>query len=142
MVNQAKATSNGTRGGTSRQDYKDAICYACGEKGHYARWHGCRLNKEKSKSSAEGAKVAEEEKAEAQVTECAGKASAVSEFEAYSTSSNVFDWNTDTGATSNMTPHHNWIRNYQSYRVPIKLADERIIYSEGIDCCFKPTING
>ena len=101
------------------------------------------MNKEKSKSSAEGAKVAEEEKAEAQVTECAGKASAVSEFEAYSTSSNVFDWNTDTGATSNMTPHHNWIRNYQSYRVPIKLADERIIYSEGVGTVvFRPTING
>ena len=87
--------------------------------------------KELDKSKSEGAKKVEEEKAKA-ATEFAGKASAVSEHEVNSTSSNVFDWNTDTGATSHMTHHRSWIRNYTPYRVPIKLADNRIIHSEGV----------
>ena len=42
-----------------------------------------------------------------------------------------------------MTPHKNWIRNYTPYRVPIKLADNRIIYSEGVGTVvFRPTIHG
>ncbi|KAF9546381.1 hypothetical protein CPC08DRAFT_797115, partial [Agrocybe pediades] len=28
--------------------------------------------------------------------------------------------------------HRNWIRNYTPYRVPIRLADHRVIYSEGV----------
>ncbi|KAF9470394.1 hypothetical protein BDN70DRAFT_763338, partial [Pholiota conissans] len=42
-----------------------------------------------------------------------------------------------------MTPHLNWIRNYQPYRVPIRLADSRIIYSEGMGTVkFRPIIDG
>ena len=139
MVNRAKANE-------PKVPYwlKNAICHGCGEKGHIKTrcLNRDKWKKEKDNSGSEGAKKAEEEKAEA-VTEFAGKASAVSEHEANSTSSNVFDWNTDTGATSNMTPHRNWIRNYTPYRVPIKLADSRIIYSEGVgSVVFRPTING
>ncbi|KAF8227133.1 hypothetical protein L208DRAFT_1298312 [Tricholoma matsutake] len=58
-------------------------------------------------------------------------------------SSNVINWNTDTGATSHMMPHKHWIRNYKPYRVPIKLADNRIIYSAGVgSVVFRPIING
>jgi hypothetical protein len=75
--------------------------------------------------------------------EFAGKASAVAEHEVNSTSSNIFHWNADTGATSHMTPHKNWIRNYRPYRVPVKLADHRIIYSEGVgSVLFSPIKNG
>ena len=42
-----------------------------------------------------------------------------------------------------MTPHRNWIRNYTPYRVPIRLADHRIIYSEGVgNVLFRPLIDG
>ena len=42
-----------------------------------------------------------------------------------------------------MTPHKNWIRNYRPYRVPVKLADHRIIYSEGVgSILFRPVKNG
>ena len=42
-----------------------------------------------------------------------------------------------------MTPHKNWIRNYRPYRVPVKLADHRIIYSEGVgSVLFRPVKNG
>ena len=136
MVNWVK--TNDSRGSFLR----NATCHGCGEKGHLKyqcpnrdKW------KEMDKSKTEGAKKAEEEKAGA-ATEFAGKASAVSEHEADSTSCNVFDWNTDTGATFHMTPHKSWIRNYTFYRVPIKLADIRIIYSEGVgSVVFRPIIN-
>ena len=52
-------------------------------------------------------------------------------------------WNADTGASSHMTPHRHWIRNYKPWRVQIKLADGSSIYSEGIgNVLFKPTISG
>ena len=41
------------------------------------------------------------------------------------------DWNADTGATSHMTPHCHWMRNYVPKRVPIKLADNKTVYSAG-----------
>ena len=125
-------------GGARPQDDKDTCCY-CKEKGHWA--YSCP-ELAKKKCNAESAKKADEEKAAA-VTEFAGKASAVSEHEVNSTSSNVFHWNTDTGATSNMTPHRNWIRNYTPYCVPIRLADHRVIYSEGVGTVrFRPIVRG
>ena len=73
------------------------------------------------------------------MTEFASQASAIAEHEVNSISSNIFHWNADTGATSYMTPHKNWIHNYRPYRVPVKLADHRIIYSEGVESIlFRP----
>ena len=42
------------------------------------------------------------------------------------------DWNADTGATSHMTPHRHWLRNYVPKRVAIKVADNNIVYSTGV----------
>ena len=145
QVEMAKQVKVHNHGGSGKRASKDDVCFGCGEKGHWIftclklkAWK----KEQQGKSGSEGAKKAAEEKAEA-VTEFAGKASAVSEFEANSTSSNIFHWNTDTGATSTMTPHRHWIRNYTYYRVPIKLADERVIYSEGVGTVvFRPIING
>jgi transposase InsO family protein len=54
-----------------------------------------------------------------------------------------FDWNTDSGATSHMTPHIHWIRNYKPYRVPIRLANNSIVYSAGIgSVVFNPSVRG
>jgi len=51
-------------------------------------------------------------------------------------------WNTDTEATSHITPHQHWIRNYTPYRVSIHLADNRVIYSEGVGTIvFHPLVN-
>jgi len=119
-------------------------CYGCGEKGHviarcpnketWQKSPGDRTNGSKGVNYAE-------QKAEA-VTEFAGKASAVSEDEAFSTSSDIFHWNTDTGATSHMTPYRHWFCNYTPYRVPIRLADNRVIYSQGVgNIVFRPMIN-
>lgn len=76
--------------------------------------------------------------------EFAGKASIRSFSSIDSLASQAdFYWNADTGATSHMTPHKHWIRNYKPVRIPIRLADSTIIYSSGIgNILFKPFING
>ncbi|KAF9263873.1 hypothetical protein L218DRAFT_815964, partial [Marasmius fiardii PR-910] len=38
----------------------------------------------------------------------------------------------DTGAFSHMTPHRNWFILYMPYVVPICLADDCVIHSEGV----------
>ena len=144
-VNRARAFGRG--GAYSDKGRQDSTCNFCREPGHWKS--SCPKLKAKIEQAkgrkagwSEGAKKAEEEKA-AVVTEFAGQASAVDEFEANVTSSNIFHWNTDTGATSHMTPHKSWIRNYTPYRVPIRLADSRVIYSEGVgSVLFRPLING
>jgi len=53
------------------------------------------------------------------------------------------DWNADTGATSHMTSHRHWLRNYVPKRVPIKLADNKTINSAGeVTVVFNPIVNG
>jgi len=53
------------------------------------------------------------------------------------------DWNADTGATSYVTPHRHWLRNYSPKRVPIKLADNSVVYSAGVgSVVFHPTLEG
>ena len=122
---------------------ENTTCFLCGKKGHWI--HKCPEFKDlkaKRDANAEGARKTEVEKA-AVVTEFAGQASAVSNVMVNSTSCYTYQWNTDTGATSSMTPHKSWIRNYKLYRVPIRLADHSVIYSEGVGTVlFKPLING
>jgi len=53
------------------------------------------------------------------------------------------DWNADTGATSHMTLNCHWLIDYKPYEVPIKLADNTIVYSAGVgSVVFNPTIKG
>ena len=52
------------------------------------------------------------------------------------------DWNADTGATSHMTPHRHWMRNYVQKCIPIKLADNKTVYSAGEGTVvFNPIVN-
>ena len=54
-----------------------------------------------------------------------------------------FDWLPDTGATSHMTPHHHWLRNYQPLRIPVRLADHSIVYTAGVgSVVFQPVVEG
>ena len=55
----------------------------------------------------------------------------------------ISDWNADTGATSHMTPNLHWFSTYTPHRVPIKLANDCIVYSAGIGSVhFEPVVNG
>jgi hypothetical protein len=54
-----------------------------------------------------------------------------------------FDWNADTGTTSHMTPHHHWVQNYTPFCIPIKLADNTVVYSAGVGTViFNPVVRG
>ena len=51
--------------------------------------------------------------------------------------------NADTGATAHMTPHRHWMGNYTPKCVPVKLADNKVIYSAGVgSVVFVPVIGG
>ena len=42
-----------------------------------------------------------------------------------------------------MTPHRNWIKNYQPLVIPIQLADHKVIYSAGVgNVQFSPEVDG
>ena len=54
-----------------------------------------------------------------------------------------FDWIADSGATSHMTLHRAWVRNYKPQRIPIMLADGSVIYAAGVGTVvFNPVVNG
>jgi hypothetical protein len=53
------------------------------------------------------------------------------------------DWNANTGATSHMTSHCQWLLDYKPYVVPIRLADNTIVYLAGVgSVVFNPIIKG
>ena len=95
-------------------------------------------NKNKAKSTPAAAAAQETE------PEFAGQAS----VRAPSTSTTPEDtthllWTADTGATSHMTPHKHWLRNYTPLRVPVRLANNQIVYSEGVgSVVFAPEVKG
>ena len=50
-----------------------------------------------------------------------------------------FHWLADTGATSHMTPHHHWIRNYS----PLQIPNNSIVYLSWVgSVVFNPIIDG
>ena len=56
---------------------------------------------------------------------------------------NTHLWIADMGATSHMTPHCYWLRDYKPLHVLIRLADDTVVYSQGVgSAVFKPVISG
>lgn len=52
-------------------------------------------------------------------------------------------WNTDTGATSHMTPRREFFRTYESYSAPIRVADGKVIWAVGKGTvAIRPHTNG
>jgi len=62
---------------------------------------------------------------------------------AFPCQSSYTSWNADSGASSHMTPHRHWMRNYKPYKVPIQLANGDTIYSAGVgSVLFQPVVHG
>jgi len=92
-----------------------------------------------------GAKSAQEEPSTS--VESAGNASLHSFAPSGHPSKSQLDththWNADTGASSTMTPNRHWMHNYTPYCIPIRLADDTIVYSAGIgSVLFLPEVEG
>src|SRR3981189_334265 len=99
----------------------------------------------KQKAQESSTQEAEPEKSNIAQLEFAGHASALSSTNRsqWLKSRACTDWNTDTGATSHMTPHKHWFRSYSQHVVPIRLANNSIIHSAGIGSVeFQPVIGG
>ena len=140
VANKATAAAATTTTSSNNQSKKQQHskpkqpCSFCGKPGHH--FTKCYLFLSKS-AEAKAATCKE-------IQESAGKASIYSldELENPFHQTN-YDWIADSGATSHMTPHKHWLRNYKPLHIPIRLADHTIIYSAGIgNLLFKPLING
>ena len=76
------------------------------------------------------------------MTEFAGNVSCHSSEPALTSPSSHL-WTTDTGATSHMMPHCHWFRDYSPLHVPIRLANNMVVYSKGVgNVVFNPVIDG
>ncbi|MGH7240077.1 MAG: hypothetical protein ACREHG_08435, partial [Candidatus Saccharimonadales bacterium] len=129
-------------------------CHFCGASGHiqtecFSDMKASKGAKEwKGKKRAEKAgKAADSKDAgnSATIEQVAGNASALSsaEYSAWLATSTSSDWNTDTGASSHMTPHCHWFSSYIPHVVPVRLADGSAIHSAGLGSVeFEPVIDG
>jgi transposase InsO family protein len=135
------------------------LCYFCGAPGHLEK--DCHKKKKASEDAKKntsywkekgrfgrgkgGKQAAKEATQEDGKTESAGQASALSSSDrtTWLQSRAATDWNPDTGASSHMTPHRHWFLSYSPHVVPVRLADNSIIYSAGKGSVeFQPTKNG
>ena len=99
-------------------------------------------NRKKKKKNAQSAHAADapDSASSAVVTEFAGNASLL---DSPLQSDACAAWLPDTGATSHMTPHRHWFHTYTPMCVPIRLADNTIIYSAGVGATrFEPVLDG
>ena len=126
------------------------ICHFCGKQNHTIR--KCYAYQKAQRQAREDAKNANQVEAkQAQealldVKEFAGNASCSLDHSDLNSPLQLdasYDWNADTGATSHMTPYRYWIWNYTQLCIPIKLADNTIIYSAGVGTViFNPVVRG
>ena len=64
-------------------------------------------------------------------------------FSASSPDAHFSSWNADTCASAHITFNRHWMHNMTLHRIPIRLADGSMVYSEGIGTVqFTPVVNG
>jgi len=99
-----------------------------------------KANRSQLKTPASKGKPQQAKAADAALAEFAGEASRI-----HSPSDLVTNhsWNPDTGATCHMTPHRQWLTHYRAHRVPVRLGDDSVVWSEGVGVCwFEPVLQG
>jgi transposase InsO family protein len=150
LKRQASSTSS-TAALSAAQKKRSGIttCSVCKKRGHLADrcWiahpelRPVRRGEENERNT--GANQAREHTQNGATQEFAGNASLRPMYLSSASSDADRHWNTDTGATSHMTPHRYWLQDYKPHRVPIRLATNEIVYSAGKgNVLFTPIING
>src|SRR3981189_656743 len=119
-----------------RPNYSDYKCDYCGRNGHTSRRCYKRMDTLiKDSEASTSANTASSSGVSTTSEQFAGNASLTSDSSPCPTSriSTHADslWCADTGATSHMTPHRHWLRNYTALRVPVHLANNNSVYSAG-----------
>ena len=130
-----------------RPDYSNYKCDYCGRTGHTSRRCYKRMDTLIKDSEASTSANTASSSAASSSEHFAGNASLHSDSSPCPTpriSAHADSlWCADTGATSHMTPHRHWFRNYKSLRVPVRLANNTIVYSAGMgSVVFVPEIDG
>ena len=133
---------------TSNSANKNKECDFCGLPGHTSSQ--CRklassraFVRKRLAANKQTANTANNEPEQSKVVEAAANASSCHVSSPPLQLDANFDWNADSGATSHMTPHSHWFRNYTPFRTPIRLANDHIVYSAGIGSVrFTPMIRG
>jgi hypothetical protein len=103
---------------------------------------------QEASESATGSSSTSSTKKAQRVVEFAGNASAPLSSSSPSPSTPLqldsdFNWLADTGATSHMTPHRHWFKSYAPHKIPIRLANNSVVYSAGIgSVVFQSVVNG
>jgi len=100
----------------------------------------CKANCRQSKPGSSKGKPQQAKPADVAPAEFAGEASRI-----LSSSDLVTNqyWNPDIGAICHMMPHKGWLTHYKPHRVPVRLGDNSIVWSEGIGVCwFEPLLEG
>ncbi|KZT18534.1 hypothetical protein NEOLEDRAFT_1192340, partial [Neolentinus lepideus HHB14362 ss-1] len=110
-----------------------------------ARTADRRQERRGGKKKAQNAQEASADiEASANVAEYAGKASvalSASDTSSWLSSLAAANWNTDTGATSHMMPHQRWFASYSPHIIPVRLANDTIIYTAGMgSVMFEPVL--
>jgi hypothetical protein len=89
----------------------------------------CKANRAQTKATWCKGKPQQAKVTDAAPAEFAGEASRVLSPSDLTTD---HSWNRDTGATCHMTPHKQWLTHYRAHRVPVRLGDNSVVWSEGI----------
>jgi gag-polypeptide of LTR copia-type len=103
---KVKEEVNRARTFKPRKFFKGVYCNGCEKEGHIVAYCPDRRNNRENRGGNQAKRAEGGETSQSKVetvTESAGNASIC--FDAFATSSNEYNWNTDTGATSHMTPH-------------------------------------
>jgi hypothetical protein len=101
-----------------------------------------RVLREQKQKASTAARPQQQQQQAAHATneEFAGTASSIHSLS--TTPADTF-WIPDSGATSNMTSHKEWISEYIPLRVPIRLGDNSVVFSEGVGkVWFEPLLYG
>ena len=129
------------------------VCHFCDRPGHFqadcrsyvnAKSHQARRRAERAQGGSNKTANASQATTGSTGSTEAAKAATASPPPSHATGTSADSlWNTDTGATSSMTRHRHWLRNYTPHVIPIQLANDHVVYSSGIgEVEFQPVING
>ena len=144
----AAASPAATPALTSCQSNKPkCICTFCGKNGHIAE--KCYKLEEASKKAKEevtssGSNFGKGKANLAQDSNTPMESAGAASVHSSSTPSTLpASWNADTGATSHMTPRHNWFKSYGPSNVAIWVANGQVVYAAGVGTVeFAPVKDG
>ena len=143
---QASSSSSSSSQNSQNRATNCPKCNICSRLGHieakcFLKDKLMRQMPSHSSSSAASASTISQSTPDAPQSASIASASAL--FSTASPDAHISSWNADTGTSAHMTFNRHWIHHMMPHRIPIRLADGSVVYSEGIGTVqFAPVVNG